>query len=363
MIRDYPRRPGLTELRAEFLWQNAIQRAGNKMREESLSMLEELHRYAPRYKQSQVIKAISATTSSLMNALVEEGDFDNAQLLLDRLKTDYADYDLDAVRKWDGEFEKMALAKRQEAIEAVRAKDFRLARRLARESLYLKPDIEGGRELVKRIEEVYPMVNVGVLQGATVFDPVRLDNWSARRAGRLLYRTLFEIQGAAPEGGEYEFLFGTTETTPDRQELTLTLKTERLPNPLNALEVDLLADKLAMRADPERDTYFSPWAAAVTGIAIDGPKRIRCLFRRPNVLPTCLLQINVDASWFGGEVGGQTGDYRVALVEDNETRFELTEEAKRSNRDTGKPREITEIRCQSGSEAVAKLLQGALPSI
>ncbi|MEO1524404.1 MAG: ABC transporter substrate-binding protein [Planctomycetota bacterium] len=360
LIRDYPRRKGLTELRAEFLWQNAIQRAGRGEREESLAMLEELHRFAPRYKQSQVIKAISGTTSTLMDALMKEGDFDNAQVLLARLKEDYKEFDLPAIRKWEGEFLGMAQEKREEAVAAVRAKDFRLARQKAKESLYLKPDIAGGEELLRRIEQTYPMVNVGVLQGASVFDPVRLDNWSARRAGRLLYRNLFEIQGAAPEGGDYDFLFGSVETTPDRMMLELVLRQEKLPSPLNKIEVDLLADQLAMRANPSQSTYFSPWAAAVQGIGIDGPKRIQCQLRRPNVLPTCLLQINVDASWFGGEVGGQTGDYRIASVTDDETRFVLTEDAKRANRDGGKPREISEIRCGSGSDAVSKLLQGEI---
>ncbi|MEL6105451.1 MAG: ABC transporter substrate-binding protein [Planctomycetota bacterium] len=360
LIRDYPRRRGLTELRAEFLWQNAIQRASKEEREEALAMLEELHRFAPRYKQSQVIQAISLTTSELMDALMKESDFDNAQVLLARLKKDYKDFDLPAIRKWEGEFLSMAQEKREQAIAAVRARDFRLARRRAKESLYLKPDISGGVELVRRIEETYPMVNVGVLQGATVFDPVRLDNWSARRAGRLLYRTLFEIQGAAPEGGEYEFLFGNVETTPDRQTLELILRQEKLPSPLNSIEVDWLADQLAMRADPSQSTYFSPWAAAIKGIGIDGPKRIQCQLRRPHVLPTCLLQINVDASWFGGKVGGPTGDYRIDSVTDEETRFVLTEDAKRANRDGGKPREISEIRCKSGSDAVSKLLQGEI---
>ncbi|OYP35987.1 ABC transporter substrate-binding protein [Rhodopirellula sp. MGV] len=358
LIRDYPRRPGLKELRCDFLWRNAIQRARGDQRAESLAMLEELHRYDSRFKQSNVLKAISGITNGLMDSMVEEGELDGAQQLLARLKSDYADYSLDAITKWDDEFLKMALEKRTEAIAAVRAKDYRTARRLARESLYLKPDIENGVELVKKIDEIYPLITVGVLQAARVYDPVRLDNWAARRTGRLLYRNLFEIQGAAPEGGEYDFLFGDTETNPDRTELELQLETDKLPSPLNRIEVDVLADRIAQRALPDSDTYFSPWAASVVGIGIDGPQRVRCLLRRPHVLPTCLLQLNVDASWFGGEVGGPTGDYFVESLDDNETRFMLTDEARRGSSDESKPREIVEVRCQSGSDAVSKLLSG-----
>ncbi|KAA5541003.1 peptide ABC transporter substrate-binding protein [Roseiconus nitratireducens] len=360
LIRDYPRRKGLDELRANFLWRNAIQRANNRERAESLAMLEELHRFAPDFKQSQVLKAISLTTGAVMQSLVDEGQLDTAQQLLARLKQDYGNFNLDAIGKWDGEFLKMAQEKRQEAIEAARQKDYRVARKLARESLYLKPDISGGKELIQKIDQVYPLVNVGVLQSARVYDPVRMDNWAARRAGRLLYRTLFEIQGAAPEGGEYEFLFGSTQTTPDRQVLELNLELEKLQTPLSEIQVDYLADQLAMRADPESETYFSPWAAAVIGIGIDGPRRVECVLRRPHVLPTCLLQLKVDASWFGGEEDGPTGDYRIGSVEDAESRFVLTDQARQANSDSGKPREIVEIRCDSGSEAVSKLLQGEI---
>lgn len=360
LIRDYPRRPGLKTLRAEFLWRNAIQRASGSQRAESLAMLEELHHYDPQYNQAQVLKAISLTTGTLMQSLVDESDLDNAQQLLARLKEDYGRFDLPAISKWEGEFLRMATEKRNEAIEAVKVKDFRSARKLARESLYLKPDIEGGRDLIHKIDEAYPLVSVGVLQAARIYDPVRLDNWGARRAGRLLYRNLFEIQGAAPEGGEYDFLFGEAETTPDRQVLELTIDTAKLPAPLNRIEVDFLADQLALRANRESDTYFSPWAASVIGIGIDGPQRVECVLRRPHVLPTCLLQINVDASWFGGEKGGATGDYYTDVVDDNETRFMLTEDARRASRDESKPREIVEVRCGSGSDAVSKLLSGEI---
>ncbi|MCA9135966.1 MAG: hypothetical protein KDB00_04385 [Planctomycetales bacterium] len=360
LIRDYPRRPGLKKLRSEFLWRNAIKRASGTQRAEALAMLEELHRYDPQFNQSDVLKAISLTTGSLMQALVNDGDLDNAQQVLARLKVEYKDYGLDAIAKWDGEFLRMATEKRQAAIDAVKAKDFRSARRLARESLYLKPDIAGGRELVKRIDEAYPLISVGVLQAARVFDPVRLDNWAARRAGRLLYRNLFEIQGAAPEGGEYDFLFGSVQTTPDRLGMELTLDTAKLPKPLNRIEVDFLADQLAKRATPESEIYFSPWAAAVTGIGITGPQRVECVLRRPHVLPNCLLQINVDASWFGGEKGGVTGDYFTETVNDQETRFMLTEDARLTSGDSGKPREIVEVRCASGSDAVSKLLSGEI---
>ncbi|MEM0927320.1 MAG: peptide ABC transporter substrate-binding protein, partial [Planctomycetota bacterium] len=89
LIRDYPKREGIKQLRSDFLWRNAIQRASGKQRAESLAMLEELQRFDPRFRRDQVLKAISATTDSLMRSMMEESDLDTAQKLLARLKKDY----------------------------------------------------------------------------------------------------------------------------------------------------------------------------------------------------------------------------------------------------------------------------------
>ena len=71
-------------------------------------------------------------------------------------------------------------------------------------------------------------------------------------------------------------------------------------------------------------------------------------------LPSCLLQIPVDGSWFGGEPGSPTGAYRQDIVEGNVARYTLTNEPENKT----KPREIVEIRMESASQGVSKLLRG-----
>ncbi|WP_419189617.1 ABC transporter substrate-binding protein [Stieleria marina] len=356
LIRDYPNRPGLREMRCDYLWRDAISRARKGSRGATLAMLEELRRYAPEYKRSDVLKAISGTTNQIMERLVSEGKLDLAQKLLARIEKDYADERLASIDKWNAEFLRMATAKRKEALAALEQKDYRRARVFARESVYLKPSIEGGNELIKKIDQIYPLVNVGVLQSATVFEPTRIDNWASRRAGRLLYRSMFEIQGAGPEGGEYDFIFGETDISPDRMTFDLFLEQEKLDAPLNQINAFFLADIMSARAQPNKQVYFPPWAASIIGIGLDGPKHVECKLRRPHVLPQSLLQLTVDASWFGGKKGGPTGDYRQDVVEGNLTRFTLAEKPKVET----KPREIVEVRVDSASKAVSMLLQGEL---
>ena len=354
LIRDFPNRAGLRELRCEFLWLDARARAQRKELAPTLAMLEELRRYAPEYKRTLVLDAIARITDQLMQQLMDGGDLSLAQKMLARLERDYADENLQSVKKWNAEFLRMATVKQNEAKAALEAKDYRAARKLARESLYLKPDIPGGTELVKLIDRIYPLINVGVLQTATVMEPTRLDNWGARRSGRLLYRTLFEMEGPGPEGGEYDFIFGDVEMSPDRMHFDLLLEPEKLTPPLDKVSGPFLADVMAKRAQPNSNNYFSPWAAAVDSIGLDGPKQVTFNLRRPNVLPTCLLQIPVDGSWFGGAPLSPTGDYRRQPVDEDEVRYVLSGTPKTETQ----PREIVELRCGSAADAVNLLLQG-----
>ena len=372
LIRDYPNRAGLREMRSEFLWNDAIARAKRGELASTLAMLEELRRYSPEYKRSTVLKALGGITDQLMQKLKDEGDLGLAQQMLARLEKDYQNERLESVAKWNAEFLAMATQKQEEAKAAFEtalrkekegdsdgkvgqgSQEFREARKLARQSINLKPDIPGGTELIQKIDQAYPLVNVGVLQAATVLEPTRIDNWGARRSGRLIYRTLFEMEGAGPEGGEYDFIFGDVEMTPDRMHFDLLLDPESLQPPLDRISGHFLADVLAKRAQPDSSSYFAPWAAAVDSIGLMGPQQVTFNLRRPNVLPTCLLQVPVDGSWFGGEALSPTGDYRRDAVEENEVRYVLSGKRKTETQ----PREIIEVRSASAADAVNLLLQG-----
>lgn len=361
LIRDYPNRPNLRILRGEFLFQDAYRRAKLQEIGPALAILEELHQYAPEYKSEKVINGISYMTDKLMEKLMKENRLELAQRLLARLEKDYVGKPLTSIKKWNKTFFEMASARKADAEKALAQgiksnvfQKYRDARRLSRECIYLKPDLPGGKELVRRIDEIYPLVKVGVLQTARDPDPTRLDNWAARRAGRLLYRVLFEMKGAGPEGGEYEFLFGETEQSADRMKFSMLLEPEKLAAPLDGVNGFFVADRLADRVMPSNDVYFSPWAAAVRGIGLDGPKQIDCVLRRPNVLPAALIQMTVDGSWFGGKPNSPTGDYRRDVVDGDEIRYTLVGD----QRSATQPREIVEVRTESASEGVAKLLQG-----
>ena len=136
----------------------------------------------------------------------------------------------------------------------------------------------------------------------------------------------------------------------------LNLDTAKLPEPLNQVRGQFLADVMADRARESSPTYFAPWAAAVRTVGMNGPKQVSFNLRRPNVLPTSLLQVPVDGSWFGGEIGSPTGQYRRDSIEEDQVRYVLSGEPITPTQ----PREIVEVRCESAAEGVNLLLQGEI---
>jgi hypothetical protein len=359
LIRDFPNRPNLKTLRSEFLLNNAAKRFRAGELEPTLAMLEELRRYNPTFKTDSVLKVISVVTDSLMKKMAETNKLEDAQKILARLQRDYPPGTIESVKIWDEKFLTWASEKRDGAIAARDRQDWRSARQLANESLYLYPNIPGGQTLVKEIDIAYPLVRVGVMQAATDLDPTTIDNWASRRAGRLVYRTLFEMRGTGPEGGEYDFILGDAQQTPDRMQFNLTLRQQKMRPPLDRVDSQIIADLIAKRSQVGTEIYSAPWAAAISAIELHGPQELNCLLRRPNVLPSSLLQIRIDGEMLGLSPGDSSGVYRRALEEAGEVRFKLVGEPANPTQ----PREVVELKMIDAQTAVSSLIRGEVDVI
>lgn len=357
--RDSPGVAKVEEMRKDYLLKNAAAEYSNGDARKTLAILESLRAFAPDYRTDQVLKAISQITDRLMQSMQDAGRLQDAQKLLARLKEDYRPEEVESIPIWDAQFLKLAEEKRKEALAARDAVRWREARRLALDSYHLFPAIPGGRELVREIEQAYPLVNVGVLQSATVLDPTRIDNWPARRSGGLVYRSLFQMRDAGSEGGEYQFLFGDSSQSPDRLELNLEFRPERLAGPLTAITSFAVADRLTSLALRDSSDYRPAWAGAVDTMAVPGPKRLDIFLRRPHVLPQSLLQVKVDGSWVGLPENSPTGAYAPAddQYEEGVSRYLLAENLAGEG---GRPREIAEVQQHDAADGVASLLRGDL---
>ncbi|QDS95983.1 Bacterial extracellular solute-binding proteins, family 5 Middle [Roseimaritima multifibrata] len=355
MMRDLPENATLAELRANYLLRDGASHYQKKEWKETLAILEELRRFDPKFQTKVVLQKINEIIDTLMESMLEADDLENAQKLLSRISGDYKPSEIPTIERWNAQFLAMAEEKQAAAIAARDKKDFRAARKLARDSLHIYPKVPGGIELVKQIDTLYPLVRVGVLQRATVIDPTQLDNWPARRAGELVYRRLFEMRGVGPEGGEFEFLFGDTEQSDDRLEFDLNFSPNGTEPPLDKIDAYQVADALAARAQRTSPLYDPAWASSVEGISVTSPREIQCLLRRPHVLPASLLQVWVDGTWISDDPKTPTGAYKPDVREENLTRYVLTQR----NKDfPTQPREVVEVDQINAADSVSALLRG-----
>lgn len=359
LLRDYPTIPGLRALRSDFLIKDAARRFRAGELEPTLAMLEELRRFEPTFKPELVFNVISQVTDSLMQRMVERKELEQAQQLLARMKKNYPGDQVTSIAKWDNTFLEMAQQRREAAMTAFDAEDWRTARQAALDSLFLYPAIEGGKELMQKISKQYPLVRVGVMQEASELDPTRIENWPARRAGRLVYRTLFEMRGTGAEGGEYDFILGDSEQSPDRLQFDLALLPQKARPPMDKFTSQILADLLADRARPGTPGFSPPWAATLSQLSLRGPQQLTCVMRQPHVLPASLLQIRIDGEMLGLQRGDPTGVYNRIMNEQGETRFKLIGDPTVETQ----PREIVELKMETAGVAVSSLLKGDIDVI
>ena len=185
----------------------------------ALAPLRELYRRNP--KRAGLDRALGRTTDELVQSFVERGDYPSARALLHNLALAFPDHEV--VIRWDQRFLSQAESSLSEGRAAVNAKQWEMAAALSRRVTAIRPDLPGARELARDVHRKYARIIVGVSEFSPHEIPGGIDDWAARRDGRLLYRTLTEFMGAGPEGGQYACPVGEIADTLDRR-VTIQLK-------------------------------------------------------------------------------------------------------------------------------------------
>ncbi len=144
LMRDYPRQPGLLEMRTELVYQNALDAYSKGDSIRTLALMEELKRFNPRFRPEAVDTAISRLTDKMLQDLLDNGKLEVAQLMLKRLARDYSPEKIASIPTWTKKFRDMAEAKKAEAIAARDTGNFRAAREFAKEMLYIDPTVPQG---------------------------------------------------------------------------------------------------------------------------------------------------------------------------------------------------------------------------
>ena len=362
LMKNYADMPRLEELRQEFLLKSAGDRFQAGEYRQTLSALEELRATAPGYQTQTVTRILSQVAERLIDGYQQRGDLASVRALVERLRQAYGPT-LPVVERWEQQFESVAEAKRQQALELLEKKDYRQARRAAAELLAAERGSPVGQQILAQIHAEYPMIRVGVMQRSRQTDPTSLVDWAARRCGKLLERTLFQFVQTGSEGGQYGFALGTFRLSDDRQQLLLSVDPDQ-QSPVSdaasgtatrSLGTFELSQMLQVRAMPAAHNYDPAWAAIFQSVASPKPNQVAVQLRRPNVLPQALLQWSVSLA----SSDGQTllpGDYLLADRQSDETVFTLRPELPKS----GQPLEVIEVFYSDTQQAINDLLRGSI---
>lgn len=363
LYRYYPNTPNLDDMRKKLLLENGAYLFSQKQYESALVVMESLYRGDANYESSKVSTAISRLSDFIIGNAMESKDLPRAQRWIKRFETEFPQLDLTGVKKWKDELQSMAQAKMDECLSLRDQKKYRAAKDVAVEVLATWPELPGINELIAELDQIYPSIRVGVMQKATRFEPSNLINWSGRRGGALLVRSLVELRQIGTEGGSYGMPLGKFTQSDDRKSLTITL------NEIDGKEVRQwdaywVAQWVANRADPNSPNYLPSWAAVFRDAVVSSPGELEVRLQNPHVLPQALMQWPLPPELF--EILSEEERLKV------ETTYQLGPVDERTNayifRDGGKrsekqPVEITEVYYSNPVDARNDLIRGEIDAI
>ena len=320
---EYPRYPGLTAAVDDFLYLDAGTLYKSGRYAESLAVMEQLFARNPGYKNNSLPRAMGALVNQVVKSYVDVKDYRSSRIVLDRLASKYSDTQGATIQLWRDSLTKLATENLAATRQAMQAQQFHEAIELLRKALDISPDVPGGKELELELSTTYPQVIVGVTQPALQFDAGQLDDWAARRAGRLLNRTIVEFLGPGSEGGDYQFPFGTIERSADGRLMTFHMNSSDPNSPSPLSDGYALSRRLLQLADVRSPEYHSPWASLVAGVSVKNVLQVDVDLRRSHVMPQSLLGKPITATKLLGsnELVDGTGQFRLTTRTDTELRF------------------------------------------
>ncbi len=360
--RNLPNLPGLDEAFEDFLYEEAklMQRQGKH--HAALAKLREMHERNP--KRTELENALGLATDKLVQGYIEADKHRAARTLLDNLAQWYPQHAI--VKKWSQTLEKEAAGLLDEVRKAIDAGRLREAALKARRMQLIWPKLEGTRETLEDLHRQYSNVTVAVTAPAVSHQPGRIHDWAARRASRLVYRTLTEFVGPSTEGGKYVCpMMGqpTKEDLGRRLAFKLNPDIHWASGDATLTGYDLSRQLLAM-ADPQDPQYSPQWGELLAEVAVKDVYEVDVRLHRASVLPEAFLQTIVTPPTGLNATAKNSpvlpnGPYQVEPPKEKSDARSIDYVANRQYFATtpGRPKEITERHFDRGTKALLALLQ------
>lgn len=290
----YPKFPDLPEAIKRYLYFAGLDALRRNNSVEATSIFEELGtrdiEYRPTKDDQSVVVLLGISIDPIVAKYVDKEDYASAQFVLNRLANKFALQQTQFFKNWEEKLDKLAAVERDAAATALEQKRYTDAYDAAAKMMRIWPAVKGGRELAVKISSIYPMVIVGVTMPTSKADPLAIDNWSARRAGRLTKRLMMDFEKITAEGGQYRFAFGKYSTSDDGVQFILSPTGEgRRDIALN------LADGLLQMANPRQPSFSIPWARAMRSVSVSRAGDVLVDLNYAHVNPAALIQSSIES--------------------------------------------------------------------
>ncbi len=297
--------------------------------DDALSVYEELYYRNSSYRGrggKTALQIIAECYDKMIGAEVEAREFLKARNVVEIVRDRYQDRQRDLVDKWMEKIDEEALVALDEVRGIVGQQNGDQAQKAVRNLIHVMPDLDEGHEMFVQVSERFPTVYVGVNQPATDIDPVRIDNWSSRRVGRLTHRWLIEFDGLGDEGGDYVFPQGMIEPV-DESGLSYRISIRDDEQPFGVPDVFTyeISNRLIDLADESSPDYYVPWARLRPMIEIENDKSVLFKIRSPYVRPEALIQTSL-ARTDSERYKVENGKYTTAEFNDQQTVFTLNKD-------------------------------------
>lgn len=364
----------LVETLRTCLFQDAKKRFENEEFELALSIFEDLYQDKPNFKvpgiNRDLVDIIIACYDGILRQKFEDQRYEAIKETVRGLKVRYGRAAESLTKGWDKRFDDKAVKLLAQAKELAQAGRGREAHIKAKQAERTSPGRKDTENVQEALMNEFPLIVVGVSQSTDQPDPNKLNDWAARRIGRLIQRRLIEITGLSDEGARYEFLNGTINRIDDvglvyAIDIDPTLKKLGVPK-ISAIE---LANRLLSNANPNSSMFDPTWRRILKTVELVSDTRVIITLQRPFVRPEALMKVGYpqqnlandsdsDSDQNGDQTRDQNGVYVLINKDSMFSTFELN--PRYQAREDQQHPVIIEQFFRTNSDAVDALLRGEL---
>ncbi len=359
LTRHHPRLPGLDASLQNFLLREAQWWQGKGRDDQALALLNDLHSKNATF--AGLEETLAKSVDKLVTGYLAKENFSAARRLLAQAQGKFPENATLAagrqrlVSKADTIF--------KQAQQHYEQGHLNEARELAYAAVRIWP-LEEAKALLDEAQNRSPLVVVGVTNQAQQISPELLDDWAARRASRLLHRTLLEYVAPGPQGGDYRSFVGELERQGLGKKLSININPAvRWSHSGEGLTGPAVARHLLAMARPGHPAYRADWAELFGGVQVRDVFEVEIDLRRAHVHPDRLLETAL-VPWELFRPGEEpeeiptTGPYVVQAVEGKNVRYRLNPFYFAAG--VKQPREILERYFEHGRAAVSALRAGEI---